>query len=36
MIKFQAEFACNLYKKNGEKFRLSNGRFRGYARYIRD
>lgn len=36
MIKFQAEFACNLYKRSGEKFRLTNGKFLGYARYIRD
>lgn len=36
MIKFQAEFSCNLYKKSGEKFRLTNGKFLGYARYIRD
>jgi len=36
MIKFQAEFSCNLYKRTGERFRLTNGRFIGYARYIRD
>ncbi len=36
MIKFQAEFNCNLYKKSGEKYRLTNGKFLGYARYIRD
>jgi len=36
MIKFLVEFACNLYKRSGEKFRLTNGKFLGYARYIRD
>lgn len=36
MVKFQAEFSCNLYKRTGERFGLTNGRFIGYARYIRD